>query len=99
MAQPKALLSFLIVFLSVCSFANYTARPLQFTAKFYEEKGIFIGSFGNNYQYIKQHFMISLKYKWVYYFGFGTHLPQITNVRNVEVYNFKMTYDDFFSLK
>lgn len=56
-------------------------------------------SFGNNYQYIKQHFLISLKYKCVYYFGFGTRLPQDTPQYNPEVYNLKMTYDTFFSLK
>jgi hypothetical protein len=46
MAQLKALLSLLIVLLGVCSFANYTATPLRFRAKFYDEKGVFIGSFG-----------------------------------------------------
>jgi hypothetical protein len=46
MTQSKALLSLLIVLLGVCSSANYTTKPLQFKAKFYDEKGVFIGSFG-----------------------------------------------------
>jgi hypothetical protein len=56
-------------------------------------------SFGNNYQYIKQHFLISLKYKYVYYFGFGTRLQRDAGQYNPEVFNFKMTYDTFFSLE
>jgi hypothetical protein len=81
---------------------DYTwhTHPPKTNGRFFEQTpSLHDYSFGNNYQYIKQHFLISVKYKWVYYFGFGTHLPQITNVRDVEVYNFKMTYDNFFSLK
>jgi hypothetical protein len=57
--------------------------------------------FGNNYQYIKQHFLISLKYKSVHYYGYGTELTNRTGVSmdNFKAFNFKMSYDTFFALQ
>ncbi len=56
--------------------------------------------FGNNYQYIKQHFMVSLKYELVYYYGYGTTSPHQAwkDIDNYKAYNFKMPYETFFSL-
>jgi hypothetical protein len=79
---------------------TWHTHPPKTNGRFFEQTpSLHDYSFGNNYQYIKQHFLISLKYKWVYYFGFGTHLPLVTNRQNVEVFNFKMSYEKFFSLK
>jgi hypothetical protein len=79
---------------------TWHTHPPRTNGRFFEQTpSLHDYSFGNNYQYIKQHFLISVKYKWVYYFGFGTHLPQVTNMRHYDVYNFRMTYDNFFSLK
>jgi hypothetical protein len=56
--------------------------------------------FGNNYQYIKQHFLVSLKFKLVYYYGYGTESPHRNwgGVDNYKAYNFKMNYETFFAL-
>jgi hypothetical protein len=56
--------------------------------------------FGNNYQYIKQHFLVSLKYKFVYYYGYGTESPNRNGggVDNYKAYNFNMRYETFFAL-
>jgi hypothetical protein len=53
--------------------------------------------FGNNYQYIKQHFMISLKYKFVYYYESPKRLG--VPIENFKAYNFKLNYDTFFDLE
>jgi hypothetical protein len=81
---------------------DYTwhTHPPKTNGRFFEQMpSLHDYAFGNNYQYIKQHFLISLKYKWVYYFGFGTHIPDGATLGEIKAFNFKMTYDNFFSLK
>ncbi len=55
--------------------------------------------FGKSYQHIKQHFLISLKFKSVYYFGFATELPMQQNAGEQGGFNIKMSYEQFFALK
>jgi hypothetical protein len=52
--------------------------------------------FASSYPFIKQHFLISVKYKTVYYYGLGVLLPSSGEAGG---YHFKINYDQFFDLE
>ncbi len=59
-------------------------------------------SFAGSYDKIKQHFMISKKFGWVYYFGFAmkfnSNLSSDEQSMESGGYNIKINYDLFFNL-
>jgi hypothetical protein len=77
----------------------HTHPPKSNGRSFEQTPSVHDFNFGNNYQYIKQHFLISLKYKSVYYYGFGTRLPEGDHHSDIGVFNFRINYELFFSLE
>lgn len=80
---------------------TWHTHPPKINSRKFEQSPSYHGYlFGNNYQYIKQHFLISLKYKLVYYYGYGTESPHQAwkDMDSYKAYNFKMDYETFFAL-
>ena len=76
----------------------HTHPPKTNSTLFQQMPSIHDFNFANSYQYIKQHFLISLKYKYVYYYSFDMPFPTKKNTGEGGVYNIRISYDDFFSL-
>ena len=76
----------------------HTHPPKVNRAAFQQMPSIHDFNFGNSYPTIKQHFLISLKYKTVYYYGFGMHLPKERQSSETGAFNFQMRYETFFGL-
>ena len=77
---------------------------ILFPDKFKAHNGSVVGQtpslsdfrFSRSYPTIKQHFVISLKYNCVYYYGFGLSLPSSGEAGG---YHFRVSYEHFFALE